>query len=140
MASHSPPPSRAKSVTHVSGTFCYLCVEPNKIIRTPAKISSDCKKRKLLHVVGSCEGFRKMFAPRTVVFCLLFTAALFAQFETSEVLGTVHDPSSSPVPNANVTLTNQDTGIQMKTATDSNGNYDFFNVKVGRYTVAVEAS
>src|SRR5580658_2496903 len=24
-----PPPSRGKSVTHVSGTFCYLCVEPH---------------------------------------------------------------------------------------------------------------
>src|SRR5580698_9747851 len=23
------PPSRGKSVTHVSGTFCYLCVEPH---------------------------------------------------------------------------------------------------------------
>jgi hypothetical protein len=27
MASH-PPPSRGKSVTHVSGTFCYLCLGP----------------------------------------------------------------------------------------------------------------
>src|SRR5579864_8461417 len=26
---HFPPPSRGKSVTHVSGTFCYLCVEPH---------------------------------------------------------------------------------------------------------------
>src|SRR5580658_5718228 len=25
-----PPPSRGKSVTHVSGTFCYLCVEPHR--------------------------------------------------------------------------------------------------------------
>src|ERR1700722_18959327 len=24
-----PPPSRGKSVTHVSGTFCYLCLEPH---------------------------------------------------------------------------------------------------------------
>jgi hypothetical protein len=23
------PPFRGKSVTHVSGTFCYLCVEPH---------------------------------------------------------------------------------------------------------------
>jgi uncharacterized membrane protein YfcA len=29
MASHSPPPFRGKSVTHVSGTFCYLCVGPH---------------------------------------------------------------------------------------------------------------
>jgi hypothetical protein len=81
-----------------------------------------------------------MFAGRSLVACLLLTISLFAQFENSEVLGTVHDPSGAPVPSATVTLTNQDTGIEMKTATDANGNYDFFNVKVGRYTVAVEAS
>jgi hypothetical protein len=50
----------------------------------------------------------------------------------------VRDPSGAPVPQANVTLINQDTGIQAKAATDDNGNYDFFNVKVGRYTVVVE--
>ena len=33
-----PPPSRGKSVTHVSGTFCYLCVEPHTMI-------SDCRRR-----------------------------------------------------------------------------------------------
>jgi len=33
-----------------------------------------------------------------------------------------------------------DTGIQAKTTTDDNGNYDFFNVRVGRYSIAVEHS
>lgn len=63
---------------------------------------------------------------------------LIAQFETAEVLGTVTDASGAAVPQANVTLTNQDTGIQAKTNTGENGNYNFFNVKVGRYTLAVE--
>ncbi|MCZ2153682.1 MAG: TonB-dependent receptor [Bryobacterales bacterium] len=63
---------------------------------------------------------------------------LVAQFETAEVLGTVTDASGAAVPQANVTLTNQDTGIQAKTNTGENGNYNFFNVKVGRYTLAVE--
>jgi len=72
--------------------------------------------------------------------CPIIATTLFSQFETSEVLCTVLDPSGVPVPNATVALTNQDTSIEMKTATDSNGNYDFFNVKVGRYTVVVEAT
>jgi hypothetical protein len=63
---------------------------------------------------------------------------LLAQFETAEVLGTVRDASGSPVPGVSVTLLNQDTNIQVKTSTDENGNYDFFNVRVGRYTVTVE--
>jgi hypothetical protein len=69
---------------------------------------------------------------------LLAAGVLFAQFETAEVLGTVRDASGSVVPKAAVTLTNQDTNIQAKTTTDDNGNYQFFNVRVGRYTVTVE--
>jgi hypothetical protein len=42
------------------------------------------------------------------------------------------------VSNATVTLLNQDTNIAAKTTTDANGEYDFFNVKVGRYTITVE--
>jgi hypothetical protein len=70
--------------------------------------------------------------------CLLVPALLLAQFETAEVLGTVTDSSGAAIPQANVTLTNQDTGIQARTVTDENGNYDFFNVKIGRYTIVVE--
>ncbi len=70
--------------------------------------------------------------------CLLMAAPLFAQFESSEVLGTVHDPSGLAIVGANVTLTNLDTGIHANTKTDENGNYDFFNVKVGRYSIVVE--
>src|SRR5947209_3549582 len=70
---------------------------------------------------------------------LLSTAGLlFGQFETAEVLGTVRDPSGAAVPGASVTITNQDTNIQTRAATDANGSFDFFNVRVGRYTVTVE--
>jgi hypothetical protein len=63
---------------------------------------------------------------------------LFAQFETSEVLGSVHDASNASLPNATVTLTNRQTGIEAKTSTNENGEYDFFNVQIGLYTVKVE--
>ena len=39
-----------------------------------------------------------------------------------------------------MTLTNQDTGIQLKTSTNDDGEYDFFNVKVGHYTLDFEHS
>jgi hypothetical protein len=71
---------------------------------------------------------------------ILAAAAAYAQFDAAEVLGTVRDSSGSVVPKASVTLLNSETGIQAKTATDESGNYDFFNVKVGRYTVSVEAN
>ena len=62
----------------------------------------------------------------------------FSQFETSEVLGTVRDPSQTAVAKASVVLTNQGTGTEAKTFTDENGAYNFFNVQVGTYTVTVE--
>ena len=73
--------------------------------------------------------------------CFLAAAALLvAQFETSEVVGTVRDASQRSVAKATVTLASQETGIAAKTTTDEAGNYNFFNVKVGRYTVTVEAT
>jgi len=73
-----------------------------------------------------------------LVVSLLTAPALFAQFETSEVLGSVHDASNASLPNATVTLTNRQTGIEAKTSTNENGEYDFFNVQIGLYTVKVE--
>jgi hypothetical protein len=76
--------------------------------------------------------------------CLLWVnqsaAPLFAQSEAGEVLGTVLDASKAPVSKATVTLLSQDTGIQTKTTSTDAGNYDFFNVKLGRYTITVEAA
>src|SRR5580704_5081604 len=72
------------------------------------------------------------------MFLLLAPAALMAQFETAEVLGTVRDNTDALVVSASVTLTNQATGIETKTVTDEAGNYSFFNVKVGSYTITVE--
>src|SRR5271166_5769242 len=83
---------------------------------------------------------RSLLAVCLLVTTTLFTTTLFAQFDTSEVLGTVRDPSGSPVPRATVTLSNQDTGVEVKTSTNDAGEYDFFNARVGRYTVTVEAT
>jgi hypothetical protein len=70
--------------------------------------------------------------------CTLAALPVSAQFETSEVLGTVRDSANSVVPKSAVTLTNQDTGIEAKTETDEAGNYILYNVKVGLYTITVE--
>ncbi|MGD1071327.1 MAG: carboxypeptidase regulatory-like domain-containing protein [Bryobacteraceae bacterium] len=71
---------------------------------------------------------------------LLAATSAFAQYDTGEVLGTVKDPSGAGIPKAAVTLTNQGTSIEAKTTTDESGNYDFFDIRAGRYTVTVEAT
>jgi hypothetical protein len=80
----------------------------------------------------------KLFKTTLFLGCFLIATVLFAQFDTAEVLGTVRDPSGAAVPKATVTMTNQDTGIKVQTSSDDNGSYDFFNVKVGQYSITVE--
>src|SRR5262249_44776598 len=77
---------------------------------------------------------------RLVLVCLLATISCFAQFESSEVLGTVRDASGSVISKANLTLVNTETGLQAKTQADDNGAYTFPNVKIGKYQVIAEAT
>ncbi len=64
--------------------------------------------------------------------------SLQAQFETAAVLGTVRDATGNAVPGAAVRLLNVDTGIQAGTSTSETGDYQFLNVRVGRYKVTAE--
>ncbi len=64
---------------------------------------------------------------------------LFAQFETGEVLGTIRDQRGQAISKAAITLLNQDTGITARATADDSGNYDFPQVRPGRYTVTAEA-
>ncbi|MEP6848400.1 MAG: TonB-dependent receptor, partial [Acidobacteriota bacterium] len=72
---------------------------------------------------------------------LLFVAAIaHGQSETATVLGTVHDATGAVMSGANVTLKNVATSISFSATTDSNGDYQFVNVKIGVYEIAVAAS
>ena len=75
---------------------------------------------------------------RIVASACLFSYLGQAQFETSEVIGTVRDATGAVAPNAAITLKNEQTGIEAKTTSDSSGLYDFFNVKVGVYSISAE--
>ena len=76
-----------------------------------------------------------------VIFVLSIILVLpsFAQFDAAEVLGTVRDKTGAVVPKAALTLLNVETGIIAKTTADDSGNYDFANVKIGRYKLTAEA-
>ncbi len=75
----------------------------------------------------------------TLAFCCIAITPLFAQFDTAEVLGSVHDPTGG-VPKAALTLLNVDTGIAAKATADDSGNYTFSNVAIGKYKVTAEAN
>lgn len=69
----------------------------------------------------------------------LFLPVAHAQLYTSNVVGTVADPSGSIVPGAKVTLHNVGTGVELGTQTNEAGNYVFEYLHPGSYTLTVEA-
>jgi len=71
---------------------------------------------------------------------IAFSGILLAQFDSAEVLGTVRDPAAGAIGKSVVTLTNQDTGISVKTETSDDGTFNFTNVKIGTYEITAEAA
>jgi hypothetical protein len=78
--------------------------------------------------------FRSVFA----LCALAISTPVYGQFDTATVLGTIRDASSSVIADVKVTLENMQTGVQVVRETDSNGNYEITNVRLGRYRVTAE--
>ncbi len=74
-----------------------------------------------------------------LVACLLASSPAIAQFETASVLGYVRDSSGALVSNAQVTLINQNTQQKVLLKTNSEGAFEFTDVKVGQYHVTAQA-
>jgi hypothetical protein len=90
-------------------------------------------------VWSSRRSMATFVARLTVALCVMVAAPrAHAQFETAVVLGTVRDGSGAVIPGVSITLANVDTGITATTATDANGNFQFSNVRIGRYEVRGE--
>ncbi len=85
--------------------------------------------------------FRREFARLLPFLCLLFVSAVntaFAQFDSATVLGAIRDSSGAAMPGVTVTLKNIDTGLSVNAQTDSDGNFQFTNVRIGNYRVSAE--
>ena len=70
---------------------------------------------------------------------LLCAATSRGQFETATVLGTAYDAQRGVVPGVHITLLHADTGTSQTTSSDATGNYQFLEVRVGRYKLTAEA-
>lgn len=65
---------------------------------------------------------------------------LKAQYENGSLLGTIRDTSGAPIAGASVKITNTATGVSSDTKTDSDGNYDVPQLRVGVYSVLASAT
>src|SRR5581483_5909551 len=63
-----------------------------------------------------------------------------AQSTTALLLGTVLDPSSAPIPDAQITVTNIGTGVSRQVSTGSRGDYAVPDLPYGTYTVTAVKS
>src|SRR5471030_1481667 len=79
----------------------------------------------------------KVASAWVLAICLL-TGAAFAQ-STATVQGTVTDPTSASVPNATITVRNQNTGEERTTQSDANGQYVVPSLPVGTYRIEVKS-
>jgi carboxypeptidase family protein/TonB-dependent receptor-like protein len=70
---------------------------------------------------------------------LFFSGSAFAQGTTGTLRGQVLDPAGAVVPNAEVTITNQETGVSVKVTTTSAGTYAQPSLIPGLYRINVEA-
>jgi hypothetical protein len=70
------------------------------------------------------------------LFVGLFASAAVAQF-SANVLGTVADPSGAAVAQAQVDLTNLDTGVVARVASSAEGNFRFNSLAPGHYEVNI---
>jgi hypothetical protein len=70
---------------------------------------------------------------------ILFAHGALAQVDQGTITGVVQDPSGAVIPNAQVTLTDIDTGLALTTKTNGSGDYVFSPVKIGSYTLTASA-
>ena len=74
---------------------------------------------------------------RFITAILFVCTCAYAQYDAT-VLGTVRDPQGLAVVSAKMTLSNVANGVQKSVITDSYGNYEFLNVRIGEYTLTAE--
>jgi Carboxypeptidase regulatory-like domain/TonB dependent receptor len=74
-----------------------------------------------------------------IVLCMASGIRLRAQTVTGTILGIVLDTSGAVVPNAQITVTNQDTGVVRAAASSADGLYNIPSLEAGNYTVDAKA-
>lgn len=80
-----------------------------------------------------------VFCATFLVLSVLATFAI-AQSDRGAITGFIRDQSGANVPNATVTVRNENNGIESKTTTNGDGYYTVTNIQPGTYTVTAEAA
>lgn len=89
----------------------------------------------------SCRSvLRTLFAG--ILIALIVVVAhtpLRAQSDTGSIVGTVADPTGAAIPGADITITNNDNGLQLKATSNAAGEFNVAAVSRGNYTAKIDA-
>jgi len=97
--------------------------------------------RNTIKKTSGCADWSRNCALRALTLLAIliqFAAAVRAQVDTGSIQGQVADPTGAVIPNALVTLRNEDTGVTDSTHTDGKGDFSFSPVRIGDYTLTAE--
>jgi len=84
---------------------------------------------------------KRVYSLYCLAFILLFCAVSgFAQTGSTSLRGTVLDPNGAVIAGAQITLVSAEIGINLTTATDKNGFYQFQDVRPATYALTVSAT
>jgi len=89
--------------------------------------------------IAEQTGLRTLSGKMLVGACLLtIVPAAFCQGVSGHIVGSVHDATNAVIPNAQVTIINQDTGIMTHAKSNASGEYRSDNLQPGTYSVKVD--
>ena len=91
-------------------------------------------KQKISVRLGICVGMLLLVSN------VLLIPAVKAQVDAGGIRGTITDSSGALVSGAKVTLTSEGSGLSTEAITGGDGNYSFTPIKIGSYTLVVEAA
>ncbi|MGB9146910.1 MAG: TonB-dependent receptor [Acidobacteriaceae bacterium] len=92
-----------------------------------------------LRPIPSETAFTAFVATVIIATLMLFAAPCSAQTDQGAITGVVQDASGAVIPNAEITVRDIDTGLVLRGKSNGSGVYVFSPLKIGDYTVSVEA-
>jgi len=109
-------------------------------ITQPANASNQSLKLNRKRITAPGAGLLRCLAVVIVVLAAAFCAQkAVGQADQGAIVGVVTDNTGAAIPNADVTLTDTQTGLILKTRTNGSGEYFFAPIKTGNYTVSATA-
>jgi len=100
----------------------------------------ESQRRNAIRTIKHSIPLWRFLAISLLVLTTLGVSSAYGQDTTATILGTVTDPTGATVPNAEVTVTNTQTGIVNVVATSDSGAYTVPQLNPGTYTVSIKVA